>query len=118
MKKAIFIFSVSFAILSCEKDYLIPKKDIPDWLRTQIEILDQKIKDDPSKMSSFGAWIRFEWKNDYYFEYSNPLSSYIGGPISFQGDTLNIFTDPLAMDYSKDKCCKRYVWKGPKYKEY
>lgn len=118
MKKVLFLVSIAIAILSCEKDYLIPKRQIPDWLKDQIEVLDQKIKEDPSKMSSYGAWTRYEWRNDYYFEYFNPLSSYIGGPISFSGDTLNIFTGPLIMDYTNEKCCKQYVWKGPKYTEF
>jgi len=117
MKNAIIIILVALAMLSCEKDYLIPRKDIPDWLKDQIEISDQQIKDNPKMMASYGGWMRYKWENDYYFEYSNILSSYIGGPITFQGDTLQL-TDPRAIDYAKNRCCKQYVWKGPKYKEY
>jgi len=117
MKKLLIITLLSISILSCKKDYLIPESEIPDWLKSQIKVSEQKIKEDPSKMPAYGAWVRFNWKNDYYFEYSNPLSSYIGGPISFDGDTLKI-SDPLLMDYSKEKCCMRYVWKGPGFKDY
>lgn len=118
MKNPIILISFALVMLSCEKDYLIPKEDIPDWLKTRIEISDKLLKDKPKAMDAYGAWIRYEWENDYYFEYSNILSSYIGGPITFQGDTLGYITDPRVMDYAQNRCCKQYVWKGPRFKEF
>jgi hypothetical protein len=118
MKNPIIIISVALLMLSCEKDNFIPKEEIPDWLKTRIEIFDLLLKDSPKAMDAYGAWLRYEWENNYYFEYHNPLSSRTIQPISFQGDTLDYFTDPRAMDYDKNRCCKQYVWKGPRYKEY
>ena len=117
MKKLIPILLLSIAAISCEKDNLIPASEIPDWLKDQIKISEQKIKEDPSKMPAYGGWVRFNWKGDHYFEYSNPLSSSIGFPISFDRDTLRI-SDPSLADYTKEKCCMRYVWKGPGFNEY
>lgn len=117
MNKTITLILFCITVISCEKDYLIPANEIPDWLKEQIKISEQKIKDDPSIMPAYGSWVRFNWKNEHYFEYSNPLSSSIGLPISFHGDTLKIF-NPTVADYTKEKCCMRYVWKGPGFNEY
>jgi hypothetical protein len=39
MKKLLIpLILVSISTLSCEKDNLIPKKDIPDWLKENIKV--------------------------------------------------------------------------------
>jgi len=114
MKKLLIFTLLAISTLSCEKNNLFPESEIPDWLKTQIEISEQQIQENPGKMPAFGAWVRFIWKTDCYFEYYNPVSSLLYEPISFDGVTLK-FTDPKTTDYHKEKCCMRYVWKGPNY---
>lgn len=115
MKKLLIpLILVSISTLSCEKDNLIPKKDIPDWLKENIKALEQEIKADPTTILSYSSWVRYEWKNNYYFEFINPISSSFPIPKTISGEMLNIYTDPLAIEYPNEKCCMRYVWKGPK----
>jgi len=118
MKKLLVIILFSISTLSCEKNYLIPEKEIPDWLKSEIKVSEQRIQDNPKCLSAWGAWTRSEWQNEYYFEYINPLSSFLCGPISQKGDTLNIYTGTAYLDYGKERCCTHYVWKGPLFKEF
>jgi hypothetical protein len=112
MKKFLFILLLSISAMSCEKDEFISNKDIPDWLKTQISGLEQEIKADPTTLQAYTAWVRYEWKKEYYFEYINPPSSFHPLPNCMDGKNL----DSVVWDiYEKEKCCMKYVWKGPKY---
>jgi hypothetical protein len=105
-------------IISCEKDSLVPENEIPGWLKTIIIQDEQIIKDSPKFMTAYGCWLRYTWQNEFYFEYHNVLSSSSPRAVSFEGDTLHIWANDINTDYCKGKCCRRYVWKAPKYKEY
>jgi hypothetical protein len=122
MRKLIWIFIFSLLLFSCKKDnekgYLLPASEIPEWLKTQIQKDEQKIQDSPKYMTSYGSWIRYTWKNIYYFEYHNPVSSSSPIPITFDGDTIHIFANDINTDYFKGKCCNVYVWKAPKFMDY
>lgn len=112
MKKFLLFLLLSFSALSCEKEELILKKDIPDWLKTQISSLEQVIKADPNTLLAYTAWVRYEWKNEYYFEFINPPSSFRHLPKCMDGKNL----DSKVWDsYEKEKCCMQYIWKGPNY---
>jgi len=100
---------------SCEKDYLIPKNEVPEWLKTKISQDEQIIKDSPQSWLNYGAWLRYSWQNEYYFEYYNELSSSGPRAISTNGDTLHIYVNDINTVYYKEKCCKQYVWKAPHY---
>jgi len=118
MRRIALMFVFTLIFLSCEKDNLVPAGEIPDWLKTKIEQDEEIIKDSPQFLYAWGAWIRYEWQNDFYFEYHNILSSTMPQPISFSGDTLHIYATDINTDYYKEKCCMQYVWKAPNYKEY
>ena len=117
MKKIVLFSLVSIFFISCEKDYLIPAKEVPDWLEAVIKTQEQTIEDSPKLMNAYGAWLRYEWQNDYYFEYHNDLSSSSPQAISFDGD-IHIDVWDANTDYYKEKCCKVYVWKAPKARDY
>jgi len=114
MKKLIIVMLLSISTLSCEKDKSLLIKDIPDWLKKQISRLEQEIKTDPGTLAAYTAWVRFEWKNDYFFEYINPPSSFMQGPFFIDGKILSL-ADPGYADFDKEKCCMQYVWKGLKF---
>jgi hypothetical protein len=118
MRKTALLFVFSFIFFSCEKDEFVPDNEIPSWLKSKINEDEIIIKDSPQFLYAWGAWIRYKWHSDYYFEYHNILSSTQPKPISFSGDTLNIIATDANTDYYKEKCCKQYVWKAPNYKEY
>lgn len=117
MKKAALMFFISLIFFSCEKEknYLIPANEIPEWLKTKISQDEMKIQQNPKYMTSWGAWIRYRWQNTNYFEYHNILSSSSIAPVSEGGDTL--YYGATNLNYDKEKCCKEYVWKAPKYTE-
>jgi hypothetical protein len=117
MKKLALMFFFSLMFFSCEKDYLIPDREVPDWLKAKISQDEQIIKDSPQLMNSYGAWLRYTWQNEYYFEYRNVLSSSLPRPISVKGDPLQFYATDINTDYYKEKCCKQYVWKAPEYED-
>jgi hypothetical protein len=114
MKKTIFLFAIILSCLSCEKDYLVSNKEVPKWLRDKISQDEATIKTDSKLMPNWGAWIRYEFKGNKYYEYDNPLSSSSRNPYSESGERINTFADPYK-DYWNDKCCEIYVWKAPNY---
>ncbi len=118
MRKIGLIFTFSLIFFSCEKDYLIPDKEVPEWLKIKIKQDEQLIKDSPQSWKNYGGWLRYKWQNEYYFEYHNVLSSSLPQPISAKGDTLHFYVFETNTDYYKEKCCKQYVWKAPEYKEF
>ena len=117
MKMFTLLFVFSLILFACKKEYLVPGNEVPQWLKTKITQDEQIIKDSPKFMYTYGAWLRYSWQNEYYFEYHNPLSSSLPSPITFNGDTLHIIANDISTDYCKEKCCKQYVWKAPKYEE-
>ena len=110
---------ISFMLISCEKDdYLIPNKEVPAWLKTKISQDEQIIKDSPQSDLNYGAWKRYKWQDDYYFEYQNySMMSSLPQPISAKGDTLQFHVYDTTTDYYKEKCCKEFVWKAPEFKD-
>jgi hypothetical protein len=118
MKKIALMFLFSLMFFSCKKDKLIPENEIPDWLKTKISQDEQTNQNNPKYMTTYGVWLRYKWGNDNYFEYHNMVSSTFTKPISFNQDTLPFLYVDGNTDYYKEKCCRQYVWKGPRYKEY
>ncbi len=115
--KVISFLTLLLLLSSCEKDFLIPSNEVPDWLKSEISQDEQTIKEQPRSMTLYGGWLRYSWRNEYYFEYHNVLSSSLPLAISYSGDT-KIPAYDINLDYNKEKCCKTYVWKGPKYNDY
>jgi hypothetical protein len=115
MRKAVLYFFFSLVLFSCEKDSFVPSDEIPGWLKKRISHDEQLIKDSPKYMASYGAWLRYQWKDEFYFEYHNPLSSSSTVPITFDGDSLKIFSNINDQAYGKGRCCRQYVWKAPKF---
>ncbi|MCK4879709.1 MAG: hypothetical protein KAS82_03580 [Bacteroidales bacterium] len=119
MKRILIVVSISFLLLSCGKDYLVPEEELPEWLIQRIEYDEQVIEASPKYYLAYGAWSRIKWNNENYYEYFNALSSTILPPISELGDTLDILMPLLtSSDYYKERCCREYVWKGPRYKDW
>jgi len=117
MKKIFFLFAIVLSCLSCEKDYLIPNSEVPKWLKDKISQDEATIKSDPKLMPNYGAWIRYEFQGDKYYEYDNPLSSLSRNPYSESGERINTTVAPYT-NYWNDKCCERFVWKAPNYHQY
>jgi uncharacterized protein YcfL len=67
MKKLALLLFISIMFVTCEKDYLISNKDVPDWLKADIKLQEQIIKDSPQLMNAYGGWLRYDCQNEYYF---------------------------------------------------
>ena len=117
MKKIALMLLFSIAFLSCEKTLPdVPKDEIPDWLQTRINHDEQIITQTPKYVLAWGAWVRYKWQSEYYFEYHNPLWATTIAPITETGDTL--YSGATNLEYYNGKCCKQFVWRGPLYKEF
>ncbi|MCD4792425.1 MAG: hypothetical protein K8R54_04270 [Bacteroidales bacterium] len=117
MGKTIFFLSITvlfFLSVNCNKNKLIPDDEIPQWLKERIAEDEAVIDTAPKLMTNYGAWIRYKFEEDYYFEYDNALSSACCYMLNFEGEYYNYFDESFET-YQDDKCCKKYVWKAPKY---
>ncbi len=109
------IVTILFFSMACEEESSSTASvTIPDWLQEQIEKDEKIIEADPKRMQNYGAWIRFEFNQKYYFEYKNPLSSLAFNVKTQDGKGVDITQSPF-INYQKDKCCKQYMWKASKY---
>jgi hypothetical protein len=117
MKKTALLIAISLFLFSCEKDYLVPKKEVPDWLKTKISEAEKLIKEDPKGLTAYSAWIRYKWADEYYFEYNAGASSSSPKAISTTQDTLRLNPWDTTTAYYKERCCRKIIWKGPKYSE-
>ena len=117
MKKTFFLLAIILTCLSCKKDYLIPNNEVPSWLKDKISQDEATIKSDPKLMPNYGAWLKYEFQGDTYFEYDNPLSSLSRSPYSEAGERINTTIAPYT-NYWNDKCCESFVWKAPNYHQF
>lgn len=114
MKKILFLLFVGLLSYSCEKDNFIPNDEIPDWLKDRIAQDEEIIEANPQSGLDIAAWKRYEYEKNYYFEYINLISSALVPVFKEDGIELN-YDNPIFEKYNAEKCCKRYVWKGPNY---
>ena len=113
MKKLLFLFSLVLIMISCVKTQK-SDSDVPSWLQQKITHDEEIIKSDPQSGLDIAAWIRYEYKGEYYYEYLNLLSS--AGPKTYKNDGTEIsFNATNYSDYQSEKCCRYYVWKGKSY---
>jgi hypothetical protein len=118
MEKFKLMCLFSLLLFSCEKTLPdVPDDEIPTWLKTRISQDEQIIKQSLNSGVAYGAWLRYKWQNENYFEYHNILSVSSSFPIPFSvnGDSLIVISGGTNSDYWTKKCCKQYVWKAPKY---
>ena len=116
MKKSALLLALALFLISCEKDYLIPRKDVPSWLKDRIQQDEESLKSQPRSTLNVSAWVRYTYDANFYFEFVNLASSTL--PQVFMQDGTEY--KPSLQDFSKyqsEKCCKLYIWKGPSYFE-
>lgn len=120
MKKFLLFLLPAMMLISCERQYLLPSDEVPGWLKIRIAEIEDQINSNPRSGLDVGAWVRYEYQDQYYFEWHNLLSSSFPPIYDFDGDMMTFSwnsTDVLDSnanwdDYQKDKCCKKYIWKG------
>ena len=112
MKGIVLFLGCCCLLASCEKEYLIPENELPQWLKTSIDQDLEIIAENSGSMRALGKWIRSEWKNEYYYEYQNALLCSMQSPISHYNDTLSIYHSNSNTNYYNEKCCEVVVWNG------
>jgi hypothetical protein len=112
-----FLILLTLLISSCDKEFLVPESELPQWLKQSIREDEQSIKENPHGLAAMGAWKRSRWNKEFYYEYHNPLLSSMPRPISHAGDTLEVWVGDVDTDYHKEKCCNAWVWKGPDFQD-
>jgi hypothetical protein len=117
MKSILLLFAFALFLSSCNNDDIALRSDLPTWLVKSINEDEAKIKSDPSKMSNYGAWFKYSFQGEYYYEYDNPLSSLIRNPYSQEGVSINTTVYPFTK-YWDEKCCEELIWKAPNYNSY
>jgi hypothetical protein len=121
MKQFLLLLLPAMLLISCERQYLLPSDEVPGWLKKSIADTEDIISSDSRSGLTISAWVRYGYKDQYYFEWHNILSSSFPPVYDFDGDMMTFSwnsTDALDAnatydDYQKDKCCKEYIWKGP-----
>ena len=110
------VFLSLFLFADCNKYEFVPDNEVPQWIKDRIAEDEAVIDSAPKLMQIYGAWIRYKYKKEYLFEYENALSSVMHEIYNFDGDGIDILNEPYDT-FVDDRCCKRYVWKAPKYGE-
>ncbi len=118
MKKSfLLLFTVLLINSSCNKSDENTEIDLPQWLKAKIEQDEDYSIQHPMEMPAWGVWVRTEYNDKFYFEYSNMLSSSMYRPISYNQDTLSTFIGDNSSEYANKKCCSKVVWHGNKIDE-
>ena len=107
------VLSILF-ITSCGKDEGDQDIELPGWLMVSIRADERQFHQHPGSMKAYGVWTRTTWREEYYYEYFNPLSSSMARPVSHDNDTLHVYVGLSDTPYNDEKCCEVVVWKGPK----
>jgi hypothetical protein len=116
MKKFLLFLLPAMLLISCERQYLLPSDEVPGWLKTRIAEIEDQINSNPRSGLDVGAWIRYEYKDQYYFEWHNLLSSSFPPIYDTTGDMMTFSWDSND-EYQTDKCCKKYIWKGSSWND-
>jgi len=125
MKKFLLCLLPAILLISCERQYLLPSDEVPGWLKKRIADTEEIISSDARSGLSISAWIRYEYNDQYYFEWLNLLSSSFPPIYKTNGDMMTfswnstdaLDANPTYDEYQKDKCGKKYIWKGPSWND-
>ncbi len=111
MKRVLLLLLPLMLLTACEKQYLVPSGDVPGWLKEIIREAEAGEGTSSIYASDMGAWIRYKYDGNYYYEWVNPVMSSFPPVYDHDGRLFTMDQDEYAM-YQNGKCCKKYVWKG------
>jgi hypothetical protein len=116
MNKLLLLLSFSLLMITCEKEKISQYPETPDWLKARIALDEEIIKSNPQSSLGIADWIMYNYDGNYYIEYLNLLSSSFPPVYNYDGVQITYNQDTY-LAYTSNKCCKKYVWKGPLYIE-
>jgi len=101
MKKIVFLFLLSFLVISCEKEEKLPPN--PEWLNTMISQLEN------SPLPGIIIYA-YKWNQDYYYYVLNPISSCMYCEIYDYSGTKITLTDEKFIDFTTNSKRIKAVW--------
>jgi hypothetical protein len=110
MKRVLLLLLPVIMLTACEKQNLVPSGDVPGWLKELIREAEEGQSTTPMLASDMGAWVRYKYEGNYYFEWINPIMSSFPPVYDVAGD--QVMEQAVYAPYQTGKCCKKYVWKG------
>ena len=116
MKRVLLLLLPVIMLTACEKQYLVPSGDVPAWLKEMILDAEKGESKPPMYASDLGAWVRYKYDGNYFFEWINPIMSSFPPVYDHDGNLLSMDHDKYTR-YQTGKCCKKYVWKGSAFPE-
>ena len=115
MRKFLVLFTFLALFSACAKDK-DTAEELPAWLKERIAGDEKEIASDPQSGLDLGAWLKYSYDDQVYYEYHNLLMSSL--PKVYHSDGTEVsFNQNEYTDYQKGKCCKQFVWKGKSYFE-
>jgi hypothetical protein len=121
MKKSLILIILTLLFLgSCKKkenseiSYLVPRSEVPVWLIEIIEETEATMTSENRPDLEIGAWLRYKYKKEFYFEYYNALMSSFPPIYNYEGERVMLDQEDF-QKYSENKCCRQFVWKGSSY---
>jgi len=114
MKKILLLLMPALLLISCEKSYLVPAAQVPEWLEDRIAETEKEIRSNPKSGLDICAWVRYTYEDDYYYEWINLLSSHWPHLYNQKGELMT-FDSMDIHRYYDEKCCKKFIWKGANY---
>jgi hypothetical protein len=111
MKRVLLLLLPVMMLTACEKKDLVPSGDVPVWLREIIREAESGENTSSIYATDIGAWIRYKYEGNYYYEWINPIMSSFPPVYDNDGRLFPMDQDKYA-SYQNGKCCKKYVWKG------
>jgi hypothetical protein len=113
MKSVLLLLLPVMMLTACEKQHLVPSGDVPVWLKEMILEAEEGESNPPMYGSDFGAWVRYRYDGNYFFEWINPIMASFPPVYNHDGDL--IMEQIVYTPYQNGKCCKKYVWKGSSF---
>ncbi|HCM60261.1 MAG TPA: hypothetical protein DIS74_07800 [Bacteroidales bacterium] len=110
MKRVLLLLLPIMLLTACEKQYLVPSDEVPSWLKEMIREAEEGESNPPMYGSDFGAWVRYKYDGNYFFEWINPVSSSFPPVYNLEGNP--VMEQMVDAPYQNGKCCKKYIWKG------
>lgn len=115
MNRIIVVLIIFSVLAACSKDKE-QADELPKWLQERISIDEDEIAADPQSYKTLGAWIRYNYSGAIYFEYHNLIFSSFPKVHNYDSTEM-IYSGTEYTEYQKNKCCKKFVWKGSSYVE-
>lgn len=114
MKQIVLSLVLATFFISCGKEDVVPADEIPGWLQDIIQQNEEELESNNKSAVAITAWARFTYLEEYYFEYHNPILSSLPPVYDWEGNEVQ-FDQASYEAYQNEKCCMKYVWRGPSY---